>query len=95
MNNTKYRRVNNNLEIKEKEKKKPKYNSQDKIIYVDTKSLMEKLGIKITNEDIYNKKYSHIKKKLKEEKLNMTVTKNEEDKLNTKDFQSKSMKKKK
>ena len=94
MNNTKYRRVNNNLEIKEKEKKKPKYNSQDKIIYVDTKSLMEKLGIKITNEDIYNKKYSHIKKKLKEEKLNMTVTKNEEDKLNTKDFQSKSMKKK-
>ena len=77
-----------------KKKKKTK-NNQDyhqKPSYLDTKYLMEKLGIKITNEDIYKKKdHTHMSQyQLKSKNVNITTFNNED---NSDNFKSKSQKK--
>ena len=81
---SKYRRVSSHAEIKEKKTQKIiSHNNEEN--YVDTKSLMEKLGIKITNEDIYGRA-SDVKKKLKGEANNIKTTKiKEKEKSNVKD----------
>ena len=68
---SKYRRITSNMDIKDKKKQKNNIQNNKQPDYVDTKSLMEKLGIKITNKDIYTKKFSlHLKqKKVKMKKL--------------------------
>ena len=70
---SKYRRVSSNVENREKKNHKviSQNNEQG---YVDTKSLMEKLGIKLTNEDIYGRR-SDAKKKIKGEANNINTTK--------------------
>ena len=94
---SKYRRISSNMDIKDK--KKLKNNVQNnKSNFVDTRSLMEKLGIKITNKDIYSQKLSiHLnQKKIKDDNINIaTTTLNNEDKYNSKDFKSKSLQKRK
>ena len=94
---SKYRRISSNMEIKDK--KKQKNNTQNnKSNFVDTRSLMEKLGIKITNKDNYSKKLSiHLNpKKNKDDNItNISTTLNNEDKYNNKDFKSKSLQKRK
>ena len=93
---SKYRRISSNMEIKFK--KKQKNNAQNnKSNFVDTRTLMEKLGIKITNKDNYTKQLSLQlnPKKSKNESINMTTNINNEDKYNTKDFKSKSLQKRK
>ena len=95
---SKYRRITSNMDIKDKKKQKNNNQNNKQPDYVDTKSLMEKLGIKITNKDIYTKKFSlHLKqKKSKDENINIaTTTLNNEDKYNVKDFKSKSLQKRK
>ena len=87
---SKYRRISSNIEIKEK--KKQKNNNQNA---VDTKSLMEKLGIKlINNDDKTNKKYSmNLKQKKKDNNYNVTMTLGNESKNNGRPFKSKSLQK--
>ena len=95
---SKYRRISNNMELKEKEKKKSKNNiEQQRPSYLDTKSLMEKLGIKIANEEIYQNKNSlyNNPKQLKNDNININITTNliNEDNSNANNFKSKSQKK--
>ena len=81
---SKYRRVSSNVENREKKNHKVIYQNNEQG-YVDTKSLMEKLGIKLTNEDIYGRR-SDAKKKIKGEANNINTTKiKEKDKYNAKD----------
>ena len=87
---SKYRRISSNVEIKEK--KKQKNSNQNG---VDTKTLMEKLGIKVINGDKSNKKYSlYIKhNKLKEDNYQAAITCSNENKNNSKSFKSQSLQK--
>ena len=73
---SKYRRVCSNMELKEKKKSKNNQEYRQKPSYLDTKYLMEKLGIKITNEDIYKKKdQTHMSQyQLKTKNVNITTT---------------------
>ena len=89
---SKYRRISSNIEIKEKKKQK---NSNHNA--VDTKSLMEKLGIKlINNDDKTNKKYSlYLKQKKKDNNYNYnaTITLGNESKNDGRSIKSKSLQK--
>ena len=89
----KYRRVCSNIDIKDKKKLKNNQENHQKPSYLDTKFLMEKLGIKITNEDIYKKKgKNHISQyQLKSKNVNITSTLNNEN--NSENFKSKSTRK--
>ena len=82
------------MELKEKKKSKNNQEYRQKPSYLDTKYLMEKLGIKITNEDIYKKKdQTHMSQyQLKTKNVNITTTTiNNEDNIDN--FKSKSQKK--
>jgi serine/threonine protein phosphatase PrpC len=52
---SKYRRVSSNAEIHEKKKSKKTQDEYNNPAYVNTTTLMEKLGIKINNSDVFNK----------------------------------------
>ena len=93
---SKYRRISSNFNNEIKEKKKQKNNPDDKSGYLNTKLLMEKLGIKITNENIYNKKHSMNISQGYEKNSNInirTTFNNKDDNNNSKFFISKSQKK--
>ena len=87
---SKYRRISSNIEIKEKKKQK---NSNQNA--VDTKSLMEKLGIKLINNDVKtNKKYSlYLKQKKKDNNYNSAITLGNESKNDGRSIKSKSLQK--
>ena len=52
---SKYRRVCSNVEIHEKKKPKKNQDEYNNPAYVNTTTLMEKLGIKINNSDVFSK----------------------------------------
>ena len=52
---SKYRRVCSNAEIHDKKKSKKNQDECNNPAYVNTTTLMEKLGIKINNSDVFNK----------------------------------------
>ena len=82
----KYRRISSNIDLKEKKKVR---NGGD------TKSLMDKLGFKMANDEKYTKKYSmNIKQKnLKDDSYYLEIYLNNENKKSTKTLKSKSQQK--
>ena len=82
----KYRRISSNIDLKEKKKVR---NGGD------TKSLMDKLGLKMANDEKYTKKYSmNIKQKnLKDDSYYLEIYLNNENKKSTKTLKSKSQQK--
>ena len=93
---SKYKRISNNFNNEIKEKKKQKNNLENNPSYLDTKLLMEKLGIKITNDKIYSKKNSMDIPKDNEKLSNINITttlSNKDDNNNSKFLSSKSQKK--
>ena len=82
----KYRRISSNIDLKEKKKVR---NGGD------TKSLMDKLGFKMANDEKYTKKYSmNIKQKnLKDDSYYLEIYLNNENKKSTKTLNSKSQQK--
>ena len=90
---SKYRRISTNNENKDK---KVKGNTeQSKPSYLDTKTLMEKLGIKISNAEIYNKNNTLNTKKTKEMNniTTSTLNNNEDNNLNGNNLKSTSKQK--